>query len=80
MSIKELQGLPSAYLQKEIAEIIYTKVLSNLAYSKMRNGMMKTLNQCFWILKIVESIGVEPEILYKRYIWGGILSNAEGIQ
>jgi hypothetical protein len=40
---------------------------NNLAF-KMRNGDDETLNQCFWILKIVESIGVESDVLYKRFV------------
>ena len=65
-SVKNLQGLLSEDLKKKWPRL-YANVLSNLAYSKMRNGDYKNVELMFTeSLKIVDSIGVEPDILYKK--------------
>ncbi|MFQ6601915.1 sensor histidine kinase [Flavobacterium sp. C3NV] len=69
-SIKELQGLVTDDLKKKWPKL-YANVLSNLAYSKMRNGDYKNVESMFLeSLKIVESIGVESDVLYKKIYIG----------
>lgn len=66
MSIEKLQDLPSAYLKKESPNL-YAKVLSNLAYSKMKNSDYRNVKSMFLeSLKIVEGLGIKSEILYKK--------------
>ncbi|MDR7209880.1 tetratricopeptide repeat protein [Flavobacterium piscis] len=68
-SIKKLQGLLSKDLKKK--RLLYANVLSNLAYSKMRSGDYKNVESMFFeSLKIVDSIGVESYILYKKIYIG----------
>lgn len=65
-SIEKLQSLLSKDLKKKWPRL-YANVLSNLAYSKMRNGDYKNVESMFFeSLKIVENIGVESDILYKK--------------
>ncbi|MET3019340.1 tetratricopeptide repeat-containing sensor histidine kinase [Flavobacterium hydatis] len=65
-SIKELQGLLSEDLKKKWPRL-YANVLSNLAYSKMKNKDYKNVESMFFeSLKIVDSIGIELDILYKK--------------
>lgn len=65
-SIKKLQSLLSEDLKKNSPRL-YANVLSNLAYSKMRNGDYKNVESMFFeSLKIVEGIGVDSDILYKK--------------
>ncbi|WP_243699225.1 tetratricopeptide repeat-containing sensor histidine kinase [Flavobacterium hiemivividum] len=65
-SIKKLQALLSEELKKKWTRL-YANVLSNLAYSKMRNGDYENVESMFFeSLKIVDSIGIEPDILYKK--------------
>ncbi|WP_426094734.1 tetratricopeptide repeat-containing sensor histidine kinase [Flavobacterium sp. DSR2-3-3] len=65
-SIKDLRGLLSEDLKKKWPRL-YANVLSNLAYSKMKNGDYKNVQSMFFeSLKIVDSIGIETDILYKK--------------
>ncbi|MDI5888452.1 tetratricopeptide repeat-containing sensor histidine kinase [Flavobacterium yafengii] len=65
-SIKKLQALLSEELKKKWTRL-YANVLSNLAYSKMRNGDYENVESMFFeSLKIVDSIGIESDILYKK--------------
>ncbi|PIF30226.1 histidine kinase/DNA gyrase B/HSP90-like ATPase [Flavobacterium sp. 9] len=65
-SIEKLQSLLSEDLKKKMPRL-YANVLSNLAYSKMRNGDYENVESMFFeSLKIVEGIGVESDILYKK--------------
>lgn len=65
-SIRILQGLLSEDLKKKSPRL-YANVLSNLAYSKMKNGNYNSIDLMFFeSLKIVESIGIESDILYKK--------------
>lgn len=65
-SIKKLQALLSEELKKKWTRL-YANVLSNLAYSKMRNGDYENVESMFLeSLKIVDSIGIESDILYKK--------------
>ncbi len=65
-SIEKLQGLLSEDLKKKWPRL-YANVLSNLAYSKMRNGDYVNVESMFFeSLNIVESIGVESDVLYKK--------------
>jgi len=69
-SIKELQGLVSEDLKKKWPKL-YANVLSNLAYSKMKNGDYKNVESMFLeSLKIVDSIGIESDVLYKKIYIG----------
>lgn len=69
-SIKELQGLITDDLKKKWPKL-YANVLSNLAYSKMKNGDYKNVESMFLeSLKIVDSIGIESNILYKKIYIG----------
>jgi signal transduction histidine kinase len=68
-SIKKLQGLLSKDLKKK--PLLYANVLSNLAYSRMRSGDYKNVESMFSeSLKIVDSIGIESYILYKKIYIG----------
>ncbi|MFV5693086.1 ATP-binding protein [Flavobacterium sp. LT1R49] len=65
-SIEKLQNLLSKDLRKK-SPGLYANVLSNLAYSKMKNGDYKNIESMFFeSLRIVDSIGVESDILYKK--------------
>jgi signal transduction histidine kinase len=65
-SIKKLQEILSEDLRKR-QPILYANVLSNLAYSKMKNGQHDNICWMFFkSLKIVENIGEPSEILYKK--------------
>jgi signal transduction histidine kinase len=65
-SITELQHLLSKDLRKKWPRL-YANVLSNLAYSKMKNGNYDNVDLMFnESLKIVDSIGAESDILYKK--------------
>jgi signal transduction histidine kinase len=69
-SVQNLQGLLSRDLKKKWPRL-YANVLSNLAYSKMRNGDYKNVESMFIeSLKIVDSIGVESDLLYKKIYIG----------
>jgi signal transduction histidine kinase len=69
-SIKELQGLVSEDLKKKWPKL-YANVVSNLAYSKMRNRDYKNVESMFLeSLKIVDSIGIESDVLYKKIYLG----------
>jgi signal transduction histidine kinase len=65
-SIAKLQSLHSEDLKKESPKL-YANVLSNLAYSKMKSGDYENVHSMFFeSLRIVDSIGSEPDILYKK--------------
>jgi signal transduction histidine kinase len=65
-SIEKLQNLLSEDLKNKWPKL-YAKVLSNLAYSKMKNGDYKNVKSMFFeSLKIVDSLGIKSEILYKK--------------
>lgn len=65
-SIEKLQGLLSKDLEKNWPRL-YANVLSNLAYSKMKNGQYKNVYLMFSrSLKILEKNGDESDILYKK--------------
>lgn len=65
-SIEKLQNLLSEDLKNKWPKL-YANVLSNLAYSKMKNGNYKNVKSMFFeSLKIVESLGLKSEILYKK--------------
>ncbi len=69
-SIEQLQGLLSKDLRKRWPRL-YANVLSNLAYSKTKNGDYKNVESMFSeSLRIVDSIGVESDILYKKIYIG----------
>lgn len=65
-SIKALQDLLSEDLKKKWPRL-YANVLSNLAYSKMKSGEYNNVESMFLeSLRIVDSIGIESDILYKK--------------
>jgi signal transduction histidine kinase len=65
-SIVQLQRLLSEDLKKK-SPILYANVLSNLAYSKMKSGNYKNVDSMFFeSLRIVDSIGDESGVLYKK--------------
>jgi len=65
-SVKRLESLISEDL-KQKKPVLYAKVLGNLAYSKMKNGDYKNVkSMLFESLKIVDSIGTQNDILYKK--------------
>jgi signal transduction histidine kinase len=65
-SIEQLQELLSEDLKKK-SPILYANVLSNLAYSKMKSGNYKNVDSMFFeSLRIVDSIGNESDVLYKK--------------
>ncbi|WP_255515623.1 tetratricopeptide repeat-containing sensor histidine kinase [Flavobacterium sp. ZT3R18] len=65
-SIKKLQSLLSKDLKKKWPRL-YANVLSNLAYSKMKNEDYENVGLMFFeSLKIVENIGIESDVLYKK--------------
>lgn len=65
-SILRLQPLLSKKLKKGWPRL-YANVLSNLAYSKMKNKDYKDVGpMLFESLKIVDSIGLEPDVIYKK--------------
>jgi signal transduction histidine kinase len=69
-SIKQLEALLSKDLRKKWPRL-YANVLSNLAYSKMRSGDYENVESMFnESLKIVDSIGVESDVLYKKIYIG----------
>lgn len=65
-SIEKLENLLSADLKKKSPRL-YANVLSNLAYSKMKNKDYENVASMFFeSLRIVDSMGVESDILYKK--------------
>ncbi|MEO8240513.1 MAG: ATP-binding protein [Flavobacterium sp.] len=65
-SIRRLQPLLTKKLKKGWPRL-YANVLSNLAYSKMKNKDYKDVGpMLFESLKIVDSIGLEPDVIYKK--------------
>jgi signal transduction histidine kinase len=65
-SVEQLQRLLSEDLKKK-SPILYANVLSNLAYSKMKSGNYKNVDSMFFeSLRIVDSIGNESDVLYKK--------------
>lgn len=65
-SIEKLQSLLSENLKKKSPRL-YANVLSNLAYSKMKSGKYRNVDSMFFeSLRIVDSMGVESDILYKK--------------
>lgn len=65
-SIEKLENLRSADLKKRSPRL-YANVLSNLAYSKMKNKDYEHVAPMFFeSLRIVDSMGVESDILYKK--------------
>ncbi|MFC6243521.1 ATP-binding protein [Flavobacterium psychroterrae] len=80
-SIKELEALVSKDLRKKRPRL-YANVLSNLAYSKMKSGDYKNVESMFAeSLKIVDSIGVESDILYKKiYIGQYFLTQSDTVK
>lgn len=65
-SIVKLESLLSEDLKKK-APSLYANVLSNLAYSKMKNKDYENVESMFFeSLHIVDSIGVASDILYKK--------------
>jgi signal transduction histidine kinase len=65
-SIEILKKLTSLELRKKSPEF-YGKVISNLAYSKMKIGDFRNVKSMFLeSLKIADSIGNESEILYRK--------------
>ncbi|MCV9927845.1 histidine kinase [Flavobacterium sp. LS1R49] len=65
-SIQKLQGLLSKDLEEKWPRL-YANVLSNLAYSKMKNGQYHNVYLMFSrSLKILEKSGDESDILYKK--------------
>lgn len=65
-SIEKLENLLSADLKKRSPRL-YANVLSNLAYSKMKNKDYENVAPMFFeSLRIVDSMGVESDILYKK--------------
>lgn len=65
-SIEKLKPLLTNKLKKGWPRL-YANVLSNLAYSKMKNKDYKEVGpMLFEALRIVDSIGVEPDIIYKK--------------
>jgi len=65
-SITKLQGLLSKNLEEKWPRL-YANVLSNLAYSKMKNGDYRNVYQMFSkSLEILKYNGNESDILYKK--------------
>lgn len=65
-SVEKLQDLLSEDLKRKQPRL-FANVLSNLAYSKMRSGDYKNVEFMFLeSLRIVDSIGVESDVLYKK--------------
>jgi signal transduction histidine kinase len=65
-SIEKLQALLSKDLEEKWPRL-YANVLSNLAYSKMKNGQYHNVYSMFSrSLKILEKSGDESDILYKK--------------
>lgn len=65
-SIAKLQGLLSKNLEEKWPRL-YANVLSNLAYSKMKNGDYQNVYAMFSkSLEILENSGNESDILYKK--------------
>ncbi|WP_231557061.1 tetratricopeptide repeat-containing sensor histidine kinase [Flavobacterium sp. AED] len=65
-SIEKLQVLLTEDLKKRSPRL-YANVLSNLAYSKMKNRDYQNVAPMFFeSLRIVDSMGIESEILYKK--------------
>ena len=65
-SIEKLQSLRFEDLKKKSPRL-YANALSNLAYSKMKNGDYENVeSMLFESLRIVDSIGLTSDILYKK--------------
>ncbi|MEP6929701.1 MAG: tetratricopeptide repeat protein, partial [Flavobacterium sp.] len=65
-SIKKLRELLSKHL-KEKSPRLYANVLSNLAYSKMKNGQFDNVYAMFSeSLEIVNKYGNESDVIYKK--------------
>lgn len=70
-SIQQLETLVSENDLKTKWPRLYANVLSNLAYSKMKSGDYKNVESMFSkSLKIVDSIGVKSDLLYKKIYMG----------
>lgn len=71
---KSIENLQELLLSKDLKKKwprLYANVLSNLAYSKMRNGDYENVESMFTeSLKIVDSIGIESDVLYKKIYIG----------
>ncbi|SHM98395.1 tetratricopeptide repeat-containing sensor histidine kinase [Flavobacterium xinjiangense] len=69
-SITALQGILTEELKNRWPRL-YANVLSNLAYSKMKNGDYNNVQSMFFeALNIVESSGIESDVLYKKIYLG----------
>lgn len=65
-SIEKLQSLRFEDLKKKSPRL-YANALSNLAYSKMKSGDYENVESMFFeSLRIVDSIGLTSDILYKK--------------
>jgi signal transduction histidine kinase len=65
-SIEKLKDLLTVDLKNK-SPALYANVLSNLAYSKMKNGEYKNVEWMFFeSLRIVDSLGLKSDILYKK--------------
>lgn len=70
-SIQQLKALVSDNDLKTKWPRLYANVLSNLAYSKMKSGDYKNVESLFSrSLKIVDSIGIKSDVLYKKIYMG----------
>jgi signal transduction histidine kinase len=69
-SITALQGILTEELKNRWPRL-YANVLSNLAYSKMKNGDYNNVQSMFFeALNIVDSSGIESDVLYKKIYLG----------
>jgi signal transduction histidine kinase len=65
-SIEKLKDLLTVDLKNK-SPSLYANVLSNLAYSKMKDGDYKNVESMFFeSLRIVDSLGLKSDILYKK--------------
>ncbi|WP_281321887.1 tetratricopeptide repeat-containing sensor histidine kinase [Flavobacterium aestivum] len=65
-SIEQLKKLLTEELKRR-SPILYAKALGNLAYSKMKSGDYKDVDSMFFnSLKIVDSLGDDSDVLYKK--------------
>jgi signal transduction histidine kinase len=69
-SITALQGILTEELKNRWPRL-YANILSNLAYSKMKNGEYNNVRSMFFeALNIVESSGIKSDVLYKKIYLG----------
>ena len=69
-SIKELSKLLTKDLRRKWP-YVYASVLSNLAYSKMKNKEYKNVESMYFeSLKIIDSLGVRSSVAYKKFHLG----------